>query len=525
MSEINNITLTDAGRTVLAKAIAGKTLKFSRVSCGDGILTEYQDAKKLEGLVNELHDLKIYSCEVVSSGGVAELQASLTNKNLESSFFVREVGIFVEEPDTGEEILYGYCALNEENDYMPARGGTEDTEFVYKFYIAIGQAENITINCDSGIVYVSQKELAEIFADSATIKEFWVRTEGDNRKLRPAGISPVRVAIMGIEDLGFLQEQINELAEADVQNAVSFWSMLEEIPRIGVKNTLDGNETDQPPSVHAVKEAIRTIELTPGPQGPKGDKGDKGDTGPQGPKGDSGDGSSKAEDWTFTLKDGSIVVKSILLKDLGGSGTMATIKIGSVTTGAAGSEASVTNSGTDTDVILNFIIPRGATGPQGPKGDKGDAGSVDLSGYVKIGNATKEGVISGAPSDNITYGARYYTAIKSPDKNFGILICDGAYRTVITQQEVNDGEAYRHVSIDYTNIFANYSRIFFTPSAYSNGGALNNYVVQVNPGDISRLFSSLPIDVIFTGMTKPGTYEGHFMLIGRASIPNDDFGI
>ena len=88
MSEINNITLTDAGRIILAKAIAGKTLKFSRVSCGDGILTEYQDIKKLEGLVNELHNLKIYSCEVISSKGAAELQASLSNKDIKKGFFI-----------------------------------------------------------------------------------------------------------------------------------------------------------------------------------------------------------------------------------------------------------------------------------------------------------------------------------------------------------------------------------------------------------------------------------------------------
>lgn len=39
-----------------------------------------------------------------------------------------------------------------------------------------------------------------------------------------------------------------------------------------------------------------------------------------------------------------------------------TVQIGSVTTGAAGTEASVSNSGTDKDVVLNFTIPRGDKG-------------------------------------------------------------------------------------------------------------------------------------------------------------------
>jgi Chaperone of endosialidase len=79
---------------------------------------------------------------------------------------------------------------------------------------------------------------------------------------------------------------------------------------------------------------------------PKGDTGATGATGPQGPKGDAA----------------------------------ATINVGSTTTGAAGTNASVTNSGTSSAVVLNFTIPRGATGatgPQGPAGADGAAATLD----------------------------------------------------------------------------------------------------------------------------------------------------
>lgn len=49
----------------------------------------------------------------------------------------------------------------------------------------------------------------------------------------------------------------------------------------------------------------------------------------------------------------------------GDTGTAASIKIGSVTTGAAGSNASVTNSGTASNVVLNFTLPRGKDGKDG----------------------------------------------------------------------------------------------------------------------------------------------------------------
>jgi hypothetical protein len=49
----------------------------------------------------------------------------------------------------------------------------------------------------------------------------------------------------------------------------------------------------------------------------------------------------------------------------GGSGSAGTIAVGTVTTGVAGSSATVTNSGTSTAAVLDFAIPRGNTGVAG----------------------------------------------------------------------------------------------------------------------------------------------------------------
>jgi len=43
----------------------------------------------------------------------------------------------------------------------------------------------------------------------------------------------------------------------------------------------------------------------------------------------------------------------------GADGEAATVTVGTTTTGAPGTEASVTNVGTATDAILNFVIPAG----------------------------------------------------------------------------------------------------------------------------------------------------------------------
>lgn len=106
-----------------------------------------------------------------------------------------------------------------------------------------------------------------------------------------------------------------------------------------------------------------------GPTGPKGDigptgvqglRGEKGEIGPTGPKGENGP---------------------------------TTIDVGITETVDYVSEASVTNVGTNKDVILNFKIPRGTpgingekgeTGPTGPIGPRGLPGEIGISEVITI---------------------------------------------------------------------------------------------------------------------------------------------
>lgn len=72
---------------------------------------------------------------------------------------------------------------------------------------------------------------------------------------------------------------------------------------------------------------------------------------------------------SWTNKAGLTNPASVNIKGArGATGTAASIKIGSVTTGAAGSNASVTNSGTASNVVLNFTLPRGNDGKDGKDG-------------------------------------------------------------------------------------------------------------------------------------------------------------
>lgn len=89
----------------------------------------------------------------------------------------------------------------------------------------------------------------------------------------------------------------------------------------------------------------------PAPVSVKGERGEKGERGATGAKGERGEQGPQG------LQG--------LRGEKGDTGAAASIKIGTVTTGAAGSNASVTNSGTASNVVLDFTLPRGEDGADG----------------------------------------------------------------------------------------------------------------------------------------------------------------
>lgn len=91
----------------------------------------------------------------------------------------------------------------------------------------------------------------------------------------------------------------------------------------------------------------------------------------------------------------------------GAKGDAATIEVGTVTTGEAGSDASVVNVGTLSAAKLNITIPRGATGLTGATGATGMAGGRWYNGTAITGTATTDTVFSGSGITAAVVGDMY----------------------------------------------------------------------------------------------------------------------
>ena len=99
----------------------------------------------------------------------------------------------------------------------------------------------------------------------------------------------------------------------------------------------------------------------------------------------------------------------------GKDGVSPTVAVGTVTTGNPGTPVSVTNGGTSTNVVLNFRIPKGATGDKGAKGDKGDTGfAVNIASEL---NNINELPTASASYVNVGY------VIKDADGDSNFYVC------------------------------------------------------------------------------------------------------
>ncbi len=82
----------------------------------------------------------------------------------------------------------------------------------------------------------------------------------------------------------------------------------------------------------------------------------------------------------------------------GAAGSAATIAVGSTTTGTAGSSAAVSNSGTAGAAILDFTIPRGDVGATGATGSAGAAGSAATIAVGTVASGTAVAVVNSGSS-------------------------------------------------------------------------------------------------------------------------------
>lgn len=193
MAQFGGIELTNAGRNILAKTLTGKPLKFTRACAGDGFLTEETDIRTMTDIIRPHRDMPIAKMDIPPFIGTAEITVILDNKDMTAGFFLREVGLFAEDPDNGLERLYGYCNAGDFADYIPGYGGADTIYYHLNITAIVDQAKNVTAVFTEDPLSVSYMQFEE-------------RSQEIFRQIRIRNDS--------------LQHQINCLAQASIFNSL-----------------------------------------------------------------------------------------------------------------------------------------------------------------------------------------------------------------------------------------------------------------------------------------------------------------
>ena len=144
MANWNGLQLTNKGTALQAKVQAGTQLHITKLKLGSGVVPSNTDIKTLTDLISPEQNLGIGAKEAVDD--YCKISSTITNTGLEAGYYVRELGVFAQDPDDGE-VLYAYTT-DGAPDYLPAGGGSTVISQEFSVMIAVDDVDNIEVDID-----------------------------------------------------------------------------------------------------------------------------------------------------------------------------------------------------------------------------------------------------------------------------------------------------------------------------------------------------------------------------------------
>lgn len=110
--------ITTQGAALLARLLAtSRGLVYTRVSVGSGNLPAGESPVARTALVTPVMDGTIYAITNPNNGEVS-VQAQVSSTDVPTGFYVREIALWAQDPDTSGEVLYTYVVLNAEPEWI-----------------------------------------------------------------------------------------------------------------------------------------------------------------------------------------------------------------------------------------------------------------------------------------------------------------------------------------------------------------------------------------------------------------------
>lgn len=214
MANWNGLQLTNKGIALQAKVQAGTQLHITKLKLGSGVVPSGTDIKTLTDLIEPEQNLGIGGKEAVDD--YCKISSTISNTGLEAGYYVRELGVFAQDPDDGE-ILYMYTT-DGAPDYLPAGGGSTVISQEFSVMIAVDDTDNIVVDIDPAALatmgYV-QLQIQEHNTDTTAHADFTGATSGvaGKRGMVPApAVGDQNKALFGDATYKQVVQKVNEVA-------------------------------------------------------------------------------------------------------------------------------------------------------------------------------------------------------------------------------------------------------------------------------------------------------------------------
>ena len=141
MSGFGNMKVTDAGHAMLAQAMQGAQITFTKVEIGDGAKsTGYESTTQL---VHFLYALPLQS--VLRSGQKVTVTSEVANSGLEQGYYLRETALYAH-AGTGAEAIFAYDNAGDGAICIPSGSSNVSMDGRLRFAFQISESSNVTIN-------------------------------------------------------------------------------------------------------------------------------------------------------------------------------------------------------------------------------------------------------------------------------------------------------------------------------------------------------------------------------------------
>lgn len=150
--------LTNNGQELLTQALLGRTLSFTKVKIGEGILSG-QTEKELTELISPYKEIDITSIAKVGEG-LTRIRVAFSNEGFPRVVNFREVGVFAKINDE-VEVLYSYENYGDAVESIPADDGVNIVEKIIDTINYVDDADNVTAIIDKSAVYATMVDLEE----------------------------------------------------------------------------------------------------------------------------------------------------------------------------------------------------------------------------------------------------------------------------------------------------------------------------------------------------------------------------